>query len=82
MASRPQSSKRQRHAHRNGLPALVPLAQELAGLYDEMLRHEAAHSAALHAVRDSHSASARNLLHYVALRRRDIRVLQERLAAL
>jgi len=47
-----------------------------------MLALEAAHADALRAVSPKYRLSARNLLHYLAMRRRDLRTLQAELAAL
>lgn len=65
----------------SGVPDLCgELIQHLRGLLDEMSSLEQATlSAALH---PEHQAGARNLLHYVALRRHDIRDLQHSLATL
>ena len=56
------------------------LLAELATLRAEMVASAA--SAKLEGVHPSYRASARNLLHYLALRRRDLRPLQLRLTAL
>jgi len=63
-------------------PAREPeaLLAELATLRAEMVASAA--SAKLEDVHPSYRASARNLLHYLALRRRDLRPLQLRLTAL
>jgi pyruvate kinase len=58
------------------------LIDELTALRAALLAHEAALGSALSQVDASYAASARNLVHYLALRRFDLRPLQERLAAL
>src|SRR5262245_54456025 len=58
------------------------LAAELESLRADALRLEEEARGEIDGVHESYRESARNLLHYVALRRRDIRGLQERLAAL
>lgn len=58
------------------------LLDDLTGLRASVLRLEEESEALLAEVAESHVPSARNLLHYVALRRHDLRVLQERLARL
>ncbi|MDO9470798.1 MAG: pyruvate kinase [Nitrosomonas sp.] len=57
------------------------LLNELEGLRSELLALEYSSSATLQHVNPSHLFSAVNLIHYLGLRRRDIRSLQERLAA-
>jgi pyruvate kinase len=47
-----------------------------------MLALEAKHTEALHAIAPGYRASARNLLHYLAMRRHDLRALQAKLAAI
>jgi len=61
-------------------PVLEQLAQEVGALRDEMLASEAELSDVLAATHPDNRASARNLVHYLALRRHDIRDLQMRLA--
>lgn len=56
------------------------LIGELEALRKNMLDHEASQSARLEAVSAEYRASARNLLHYLVLRREDRRLLQEKLA--
>jgi pyruvate kinase len=65
-------------------PALQPreLLQQLNSLRTEMMDLEASDQRELAALDPDHRASATNLLHYVALRRHDIRQLQSQLAAL
>lgn len=58
------------------------LIAELEALRSEITRLEAEHGAALGAVAAPHRASARNLLHYLGLRTRDLRPLQDTLASL
>lgn len=62
--------------------SLEPLALELRSLREAMLAFESAHAAATNATAPGYRASARNLLHYLAMRRQDLRSLQSRLAAL
>jgi len=61
---------------------IAELALELHALRESMLRLEAAHVETLHAIAPRYRASARNLLHYIAMRRQDLRALQASLAAL
>ena len=68
---------------RNGdLTRLHDLIQQLDLLRAEMLNLEADGLTGESDVHPGHRASARNLLHYLALRRHDIRDLQEQLAAM
>jgi pyruvate kinase len=61
---------------------LTQLSSELALLHADMLESEASlHKSSL-AVHEAHRQSARNLAHYLALRRHDIRQLQSQLALL
>ena len=57
------------------------LLNELEGLRSELLELEYSFSTTLQHVNPSHQSSTINLIHYLGLRRRDIRSLQERLAA-
>lgn len=57
------------------------LLDQLLALRDEMAGLERSRAAQLAAVHPHYRQSAANLLHYVALRRHDLRPLQERLAA-
>ena len=57
------------------------LLNELEGLRSELLELECTFSTTLQHVNPSHQSSTINLIHYLGLRRRDIRSLQERLAA-
>jgi len=59
---------------------LVQLAAELQKLERELLALESEMSPAIEAVPDTHRESAKNLVHYVALRQRDLRALQAQLA--
>ena len=61
--------------------ALHPLIDELTELRGEMLRLESTLEDRLRDIHPEHRESARNLVHYIALRRHDIRDLQERLAS-
>jgi len=63
-------------------PSLSALAVELHAIVQDMLAFEQQHAAALRQVADIHRLSARNLLHYLSLRRKDLRSLQPVLAAL
>jgi hypothetical protein len=63
---------------REGLPSLI---DELTELRAEMLREEGALEDRLGEICGQHRASARNLAHYLALRRHHIRDLQEKLIA-
>jgi pyruvate kinase len=60
--------------------ALDRLALDLQELRQEVLKGEATLADALDAVHPENRASARNLVHYLSLRRHDIRALQLRLA--
>ena len=61
---------------------LQRLSGELASLCDDMLRLEASLLKKPLNVNEAHRRSARNLAHYLALRRRDVRQLQSQLALL
>ena len=65
----------------NDTHALQLLIDELTELRAEMLRQEAALEDRMGEICEAHRESARNLVHYVALRRHDIRDLQEKLTA-
>lgn len=68
--------------HSNGHQAqLDQLIEELSTIRTEMLTLEAAALADQFDLHESHLESAKNLLHYLALRRHDLRDIQERLAA-
>ena len=60
---------------------LDQLIEELSAIRSEMLTLEAAVLADQFDLHESHVESAKNLLHYLALRRHDLREIQERLAA-
>jgi len=60
--------------------AVDSLIAELSALRAGMVAFEAGLTSRLRSVEPAFAASARNLAHYLALRRTDIRVLQERLA--
>jgi pyruvate kinase len=63
--------------------AKIPwLIEQLRQLREEMLELADQANSALEALPPQHRASARNLLHYLALRRRDLRPLQNQLAHL
>lgn len=68
-----------RHLDKN---ALQKLSSELAALCSEMLQLETAFLHEPLAIHEAHRPSARNLAHYLALRRHDIRQLQMQLARL
>jgi pyruvate kinase len=55
------------------------LIAELSNLRMEMMREEALLESRMSEICDLHRESARNLVHYIALRRHDIRDLQEKL---
>jgi pyruvate kinase len=61
---------------------LGPLLEELATLRAEIVAEPAGQRRRLAEVHANYGESARNLLHYLALRRRDLRPLQLRLAGL
>ncbi len=61
---------------------LRALAAPLVALRDAALTQEQGFTAELAAVAPSRRASARNLLHYLSVRRHDIRDLQQALSAL
>lgn len=63
-------------------PQLSRLIRELEGMHSEMLNLANENRPLLGQIHRENRASAGNLLHYLALRRHDIRELQERLAAL
>src|SRR5271166_3679432 len=65
----------------NDTHALQSLIDELTGLRAEMLRQEAALEDRMGEICELHREGARNLAHYIALRRNDIRDLQEKLTA-
>lgn len=61
---------------------LEELIESLTRIRCEMLRVESDFAAELAHTDDSYKESARNLLHYLALRHQDVRPLQEKLASL
>ena len=61
---------------------LSGLARELEDLRNSMVALEAEHAALLLTIAPQSRASARNLLHYLAMRRPDLRDLQTKLAAI
>lgn len=64
-----------------GDPERASIAAELADLAGAMLRLEHAHSQDISAVHPCHRADAVNLVHYLALRQSDVRLLQRKLGA-
>jgi pyruvate kinase len=64
------------------LPRIEELIQELGAIRADLLDLEQRDAARVSDLPESHQASARNLYHYLALRRHDIRPLQEQLARL
>jgi pyruvate kinase len=70
------AAQRIRHVHR-----FHELIAELSRLRCEMLSMENRFAHKTEALGATHHDSARNLLHYLALRRRDIRPLQDKLAS-
>lgn len=61
--------------------SLHELSQALHALHDDLLRAEAFAAPLIAAVQPQHHKSARNLVHYVAVRQHDLRPLQASLAA-
>jgi pyruvate kinase len=61
---------------------IASLIREVEALREGALALERAHADALEALPAAHRASARNLLHYLAVRQHDLRELQDRLAEL
>ncbi|MHB8952074.1 MAG: pyruvate kinase [Pirellulaceae bacterium] len=61
---------------------LDELINELTALRSKMLELESEEMVRAHRIHPSYQQSARNLLHYLALRRHDLRHLQDRLTAL
>ncbi|WP_084615928.1 pyruvate kinase [Solimonas flava] len=70
---------RRRH---DRIDALRALSDELSSLREQMLAAETELQARLDELDPGFRESARNLVHYLALRRQDIRPLQQRLASL
>jgi len=60
--------------------ACIALIEQLSAIRTAMLACETALAASLHGVNPGYAASARNFAHYVALRRFDLRSLQDKLA--
>jgi pyruvate kinase len=58
------------------------LFKEVTALSKRLTEFETSHRALMRRVSNSNRASARNLLHYVALRQHDVRMLQDRLSRL
>jgi pyruvate kinase len=74
--------KQQASPHKPEAPhPYASLLHELEGLRSELKALEKSYSAALQKVAPVHLASAVNLVHYLGLRRHDMRPLQQRLAA-
>jgi pyruvate kinase len=71
-----------RHPSEKTSAPLAELSRELQALQAGMVGFERKHADALLAVTPQNQASARNLLHYLAMRQHDLRALQARLAAL
>ena len=67
---------------RSDAPRVRTLIAQLGKLRREMLRSEAAFGERLNEIHPTYRVSARNLVHYIAFRRRDIRRIQKQLAAL
>jgi pyruvate kinase len=65
-----------------GSPDIESMLQELAGIRNAMVADASLPRALLNGVHQRYRESARNLLHYLVLRRHDLRPLQLRLAAL
>jgi pyruvate kinase len=70
------------HAAENGYRGddLNQLITELCGIRSEMVRIEKSFEGKAQQVHEKHKESARNFLHYLALRQRDVRSLQQTLA--
>jgi pyruvate kinase len=65
----------------NDNEAFFSIIHDLTELRGEMLQQESTLESQLRSISELHLESARNLAHYVALRRNDIRELQEKLSA-
>lgn len=65
-----------------GTALLSEVGEALMLLKTEMLALEQRHAKLLEGVAPEHLSSARNLLHYLAMRKQDLRTLQTRLASL
>ncbi|MEQ1728151.1 MAG: pyruvate kinase [Vicinamibacterales bacterium] len=77
----PDRPKREPRAQRNEA-SLASLIEELSELRRDMLRHEEVGLAQAGSLHPAHRLGASNLLHYLALRSRDVRPLQTKLMAL
>jgi pyruvate kinase len=79
----PSSRPREHHVQSSwDLIFVARLIHELNGIYDDQKAAEKKMAATLDAIPEDRRASARNLLHYLALRGRDHRSLQESLASM
>jgi pyruvate kinase len=58
------------------------LIPQVTGLYERALKHEREHTEGLQRVAEGYQDSARNLLHYLAIRQVDVRPIQMALAAI
>ncbi|MBK8978476.1 MAG: pyruvate kinase [Planctomycetes bacterium] len=67
---------------RFSIERIQPLIDAVIGLRDELLTFEAVHGDAVERVHPEHRPSARNLLHYLALRNRDLRPIQAELSSI
>lgn len=75
---RPEPGSKTKHNEPDELEELI---QQLSVIRLEMLELETAALPAQSDLHESHSKSAKNLLHYLALRRHDLRNIQKRLSA-
>jgi pyruvate kinase len=78
------SSRKEVHASSSTQGKRAPYAdllRELTCLHEELISLEKASASLLEEVAARHRASAANLIHYLGLRRRDVRPLQKKLAA-
>ena len=69
-------------ARREATAQLKSLIRELSVIRSDMLKLESESEEGIGSLHETQRASARNLLHYLALRRRDVRRMQQSLAAL
>ena len=69
------------HSNQTGWDCLYEPIRELSDIRDEMVSVVDRFGGQIAALPPSHRDGARNLLHYLVLRRRDIRLLQEKLAS-
>ena len=67
---------------REATAQLRSLIRELSVIRSDMLKLESESEEGIRSLHETQRASARNLLHYLALRRRDVRRMQQSLAAL